>query len=1095
MAEEGDTGHSLDFAREHGMSLQKRHSRVTVKYNRKQLQQRLDVEKWIDEELGKLFEGKTENIPEEVNIDDLFFFKTPVTSQRTSLRNYYRSCMVSINKKNCRVKVLSIPTSTHTPITVESASSSACKLSGCLRHSDTRPQNLGDTNTHTHWSLSLSQSLEWICPELFSGCRISTRMPILKRFPRRIRTSQSSTDVQRSNLTNGELILKSSNGELILPPSDLNPFEGAWAGMGWNNEDGMGWEKGQEYHKTSQMSEALVNEANAEQRGGSRFTEGSKEKRGTLERICGSSPLKTLGKLGKGLRITGKNVWGGNPSLRSATLPVSPSSGKKKKNYRRASEEIMTLLRFTGRRKESERRDSLPTGDLTMENDEDIRRRPSFLRMVSLSKLRGDSLTNRSSEEDEQELVEEEQPVKRREPLSVLEILQLVNQRDLLLADTHIQELERECELDPSLLTQASPTSTNPNHINTLTMTSPPWFPLLPGSGSEDSGPSIWDAGLRKVKDVELLYEALQREMWDVVRESLRQPCSGPQLGLVVLVIQQEEQADKVWAMRQEAHSNIQSTEQTEDPARASKRPRKLRQRWVEAVGEAADWCLPQPGGIAAGQMGMYLERLRGRVVEDMDAARRNVVAVYPEEFAVFQVYMQSYHRAVAKRLKSITCGPIQITDTYSLLDWIYNIYNRDVLATVGAMGTIVCEALDPLLPEDVIDRLEQDCVETVWDKMTTELPQVLEDEEKRWVQTLHIEEYQLKVDLDRSTAVSQPLGARVSRCTLNGLADFLHSFQRKVEMFHDTQSEFGDRGDGYVSRTIALVNCVPPFRSFVERCHLCDVTGSEEVSQRAQASLERIVNLSVRVLSDILFEHIRPFFDKLVKRKWLDNNEHYENIEMTIKQHFKKFRRMDCPPYQALVNEVHRRVLVEYVCAIMRGRVICTSLKMRKKLAFRLQEEAKQLKALFNDLESTSSWLDSVVVHLAEIIVLEDTPSIQMEVGILVKEFPDIRRRHVSAVLNVRGMVHQTDRQEILAVVRDLENSHSSINLPRERALFSEIPVAKDMSCLGLVLIRFGLTVSSWVASARPRHNHNRRSWSEKPADGRAQSKHIHHS
>uniref|UniRef100_A0A8C2B9Y5 Exocyst complex component 3-like 2a n=1 Tax=Cyprinus carpio TaxID=7962 RepID=A0A8C2B9Y5_CYPCA len=852
-------------------------------------------------------------------------------------------------------------------------------------------------------------------------------MPILKRLPKRFKSNHSNGDVQKSNLTNGELIIKSnhSNGELILPPSDLNPFEGAWAGMGWNNEEGRVWEKGQDYQRSSQVSEALENEANAEQRGGSKVTEGSKEKRGTLERICGSSPLKTLGKLGKGLRMTGRNVWGAAPSLRSATLPATPASGKKKKNYRRASEEIMTLLRLAGRRKESERRDSLPTGDLTTENDEDSRRCPSFLRMVSLSKLRGDSLTNRSSEEDEQDSVEEEQPVKRREPLSVLEILQLVNQRDLLLADTHIQELEREC--------------------------------------SEDPGPSMWDSGLRKVKDVELLYEALQREMWDVVRESLRQPCSGPQLGLVVLVIQQEEHADKVWALRQEAQST---------------RPRRLRQRWVEAVGEAADWCLPQPGGIAAGQMGMYLERLRGRVVEDMDAARRNVVVVYPEEFGVFQVYMQSYHRAVAKRLKTITSGPIQITDTYSLLDWIYNIYNRYFYTS---MGTIVCEALEPLLPEDVIDRLEQDCVETVWDKMTTELSQVLDDEEKRWAQTLHIEEYQsglarsviqrLKVDMDRSTAVSQPLGARVARCTLNGLADFLHSFQRKVEMFHDTQSEFGDHGDGYVSRTIALVNCVPPFRNFVERCRLCDAFGSEDTSQKAQLALERIVNQSVHVLSDILFENIRPFFDKLVKRKWLENTEAYESIEMTIKQHFKKFRRMDCPPYQALVNEVHRRVLVEYVRAIMRGRVICTSLKMRKRVAFRLQDEAKQLKALFKDLVIFAKiWLDSVIVHLADIIVLEDTPSIQMEVGVLVKEFPDIRRRHISAVLNVRGMVHQTDRQEILAVVRDLENSDSSINLPRDRALFSEIAVAKDMSCLGLVLIRFGLTVSSWVSSARPR-------------------------
>lgn len=43
-----------------------------------------------------------------------------------------------------------------------------------------------------------------------------------------------------------------------------------------------------------------------------------------------------------------------------------------------------------------------------------------------------------------------------------------------------------------------------------------------------------------------------------------------------------------------------------------------------------------------------------------------------------------------------------------------------------------------------------------------------------------------------------------------------------------------------------------------MERCRLCDTIGSEEVSQRAQSSLERIVSQSVRVLSDILFENIR---------------------------------------------------------------------------------------------------------------------------------------------------------------------------------------------------------------------------------------------
>ncbi|XP_016430549.1 protein phosphatase 1 regulatory subunit 14A-like [Sinocyclocheilus rhinocerous] len=81
MAEEIHTGHSpdLDNSREHGINLHKRQSRVTVKYNRKQLQKRLDVERWIDEGLDKLYEGK--DMPEEVNIDDLL--DLPSDEERT----------------------------------------------------------------------------------------------------------------------------------------------------------------------------------------------------------------------------------------------------------------------------------------------------------------------------------------------------------------------------------------------------------------------------------------------------------------------------------------------------------------------------------------------------------------------------------------------------------------------------------------------------------------------------------------------------------------------------------------------------------------------------------------------------------------------------------------------------------------------------------------------------------------------------------------------------------------------------------------------------------------------------------------------------
>lgn len=63
--EENDEVHSSDFGsfQDLGCNIPKRHARVTVKYNRKALQRRLDVEKWIDESLDRLYLGQV-GVPE-----------------------------------------------------------------------------------------------------------------------------------------------------------------------------------------------------------------------------------------------------------------------------------------------------------------------------------------------------------------------------------------------------------------------------------------------------------------------------------------------------------------------------------------------------------------------------------------------------------------------------------------------------------------------------------------------------------------------------------------------------------------------------------------------------------------------------------------------------------------------------------------------------------------------------------------------------------------------------------------------------------------------------------------------------------------------
>ncbi|NWI21793.1 EX3L2 protein, partial [Crypturellus soui] len=57
------------------------------------------------------------------------------------------------------------------------------------------------------------------------------------------------------------------------------------------------------------------------------------------------------------------------------------------------------------------------------------------------------------------------------------------------------------------------------------------------------------------------------------------------------------------------------------------------------------------------------------------------------------------------------------------------------------------------------------------------------------------------------------------------------------------------------------------------------------------------------------------------------------------------------CP--QALLQDVQRRVLIEYVRPLLQGRLACSSAKARARVAARLGDEARQLRELFGRLVS----------------------------------------------------------------------------------------------------------------------------------------------
>ncbi|CAL8272227.1 unnamed protein product [Merluccius merluccius] len=65
--------------------------KLTVKYNRKDLRRRLDIEEWIDGQLHLLFDCEEEEMPElEIDIDELLML--PDEGQRSRLQELLQEC-------------------------------------------------------------------------------------------------------------------------------------------------------------------------------------------------------------------------------------------------------------------------------------------------------------------------------------------------------------------------------------------------------------------------------------------------------------------------------------------------------------------------------------------------------------------------------------------------------------------------------------------------------------------------------------------------------------------------------------------------------------------------------------------------------------------------------------------------------------------------------------------------------------------------------------------------------------------------------------------------------------------------------------------
>ncbi|KAH0627126.1 hypothetical protein JD844_002540 [Phrynosoma platyrhinos] len=250
-----------------------------------------------------------------------------------------------------------------------------------------------------------------------------------------------------------------------------------------------------------------------------------------------------------------------------------------------------------------------------------------------------------------------------------------------------------------------------------------------------------------------------------------------------------------------------------------------------------------------------------------------------------------------------------------------------------------------------------------------------------------------------------------------------------------------------YVQYMVAIINNCQTFKESIislKKKYLSPVM--EEIMSSSHACIDAVLDDVAKEgcssLLEEVFIDLEPHLSELMTRKWLAGSNAVDTICVTVEDYFNDFARIKKPYKKKMTIECHRRVVVEYIKAIMSKRITFKNAEERKEGAERMNREAEQFRFLFKKLTAGSGedteGLCDVIEAIAEVFKLTDPSLLYLEVSTLVSKHPDIRDDHIAALLTTRGDASREMKQTI---IETLDKGPSQPN-PNYVPIFKEITV-----------------------------------------------------
>ncbi|XP_029820098.1 exocyst complex component 3-like protein isoform X3 [Manacus vitellinus] len=274
---------------------------------------------------------------------------------------------------------------------------------------------------------------------------------------------------------------------------------------------------------------------------------------------------------------------------------------------------------------------------------------------------------------------------------------------------------------------------------------------------------------------------------------------------------------------------------------------------------------------------------------------------------------------------------------------------------------------------------------------------------------------------------VSESLSEKVEAVCLEQCLRFLESYEDEVRSFLQL-----DDCPPICSSLRILENCCLLRTVWLKLTYICSASTGQDL--KVNGFLDRMED-------DITERFLQTVTSKVkgtLKNHFKKCDSGFGHILESLKQSFLAFGKKQTDMYEALVQAVNAIVITEYVQALLTTPRKPSSVQ-RRKVVNKIEEDHRMMQAIFKEcLGPAAGPLKDPIKAILELIQASDAEGMEIALLPILKEFPELRKEHLSAVLDLKDSLSRQDRTALLKAFEDnCRESETEANL-----LFADIEV-----------------------------------------------------